>query len=580
MKRIAQALLLSVVALQPAFVSAQDAAAAVLQYHPRHHPQLDRHGMVASQEAVASRIGAGVLADGGNAVDAAVAVGFAMAVTLPYAGNIGGGGFMLVYLAEEDRTIAIDYREKAPITATRDMFLDENGNADPQKSRFSHLAAGVPGTVAGFWLAHQKFGRLPWKDLVMPAVNLARDGIVVSFDFAENIADSEQMLTADAASLAYFFREDGQPYVPGECFVQTDLADSLEQIAIQGADAFYKGDIAGKISAEMKLHGGLVDLQSLAEYAPVIREPVAGRYRGFDIVSMPPPSSGGIHIIQMLNILEQFPVAELGPGSADNIHLMAEVAKLAFADRSKHLGDTDFISVPTDWLISKSYAHKLALVIDMASARPSTDIAPGVVAVPESNDTTHFSIMDADGNVVANTYTLNFSYGSGISVAGAGFLLNNEMDDFVSKPGVPNAYGLLGDDANAIAADKRPLSSMTPTIVFKDGKPFLATGSMGGGRIISSVLQMLVNVIDHRMNIADAASVPRMHHQWYPDVLELESGFSPDTIRELERRGHDVRVTGSMGSLQSVSHRDVSYRGWADPRQPSAASVGQERVPQ
>ena len=564
--------------LQPYAVHAQASDGAIIRYNARHHPEIDAQGMVASQNRVASRVGARILADGGNAIDAAVAVGFALAVTLPRAGNIGGGGLMLAYIAEDDRTIAIDYRERAPLNATRDMFLDANGDADANRSRYSHLAVAVPGTVAGLSLAHRSYGRLPWKSVVMPAVELARDGITISHDLATNLATRRERLTAHAATRRYFFKDGGVPYQPGERLVQAELAESLLLIAEQGPDAFYRGDIARKISAEMKSAGGLIDMASLRAYEATIREPVTGTYRGFDIVSMPPSSSGGIHIIQMLNILENFPVAELGPGSADNVHLLTEVTKLAYADRSKHLGDMDFYDVPAEWLMSKSYAKQLAAGIDLQKARPSTDIGPGVAPLPESVDTTHFSVMDADGNVVSNTYTLNFSYGTGISVAG--FLLNNEMDDFVSKPGVPNAFGLLGGEANSIEPDKRPLSSMTPTIVFKDGSPFLATGSPGGSRIITTVLQMLVNVIDHGMNIGDAASVPRMHHQWYPDILKLESGFSVDTIRELERRGHTVNAAKAMGSLQSVAYREGGFRGWSDPRRPSAGVAGPAAVSQ
>ena len=553
---------------------AQTNDSAVIRYNARHHPVFDANGMVASQNATASRIGAEVLAEGGNAVDAAIAVGFALAVTLPRAGNIGGGGFMLAYLAEDDESVAIDYREKAPPAATRDMFLDANGDADSQKSRFSHLAVGVPGTVAGLYEAHQRYGTLPWKRLVMPAVELARDGIVVSYDLSSNLSRRAERLQGNAASAKYFYKPNGDSYAPGERLVQSDLADTLAAIADNGADAFYRGKIARLIEKEMKANGGLVDREALEAYQVSIREPLNGSYRGFDIVAMPPSSSGGVHVIQMLNVLEQFPMSELGHGSADQLHLLAEVCKLAFADRSEHLGDMDFYDVPVEWLTSKSYARELAASIDVGRARPATEIAPGIKPAPESMDTTHFSVMDAEGNAVANTFTLNFSYGTGISVPGAGFLLNNEMDDFVSKPGVPNAFGLLGGDANAVEAGKRPLSSMTPTIVFSDGKPFLVTGSPGGSRIITAVLQMLVNVIDNGMNIADAASVQRMHHQWYPDTLFLESGFSPETIDELERRGHVIRESRSSGSLQSTARRDGVFRGYSDPRRPGAGAAG------
>jgi gamma-glutamyltranspeptidase/glutathione hydrolase len=386
---------------------------------------------------------------------------------------------------------------------------------------------------------------------------------------------SKDRLSRDTSTLEYFFKAGGETYQPGELFVQADLAWSLTQIAEHGPDAFYRGAIAEKIIAEMAQGGGLVDAASLAAYKPVVRAPVRGTYRGYDIVSMPPSSSGGVHVIQVLNILEHFPVRELGAESADNVHLLAEVAKLAYADRSKHLGDLDFYDVPIDWLTSKDYARKLASGIDMQKARLSEEIAPGVAPAKESIDTTHFSVIDRDGNMVANTYTLNLSFGSGMSVDGAGFLLNNEMDDFSAKPGEPNAFGMLGDAANAIEAGKRPLSSMTPTMVFKDGKPVMATGSPGGSRIIMAVLQMVVNVIDHEMNIAVAASAPRMHHQWLPDVIQLESGFSPDTIRELERRGHTIRSAAfTIGNVNSVGRQDGYFLGAADPRRPGGGAVG------
>lgn len=551
----------------------------IICYRNLQHPVLGASGMVAAQNRLSAEVGAQVLADGGNAVDAAIATGFSLAVTLPRAGNLGGGGFMLIHDANSGENVAIDYREMAPQGATRDMYLDENGNVDSNRARFSHLAAGVPGTVAGFYYAHQKFGRLSWQRLLQPAIAQARDGIIVSYDFATLLKRRQSSLCRDEAACGYFFKQDGVPYEAGELFVQKDLAGTLQLIAEQGPDAFYKGKIAEQIIAEMQRGDGLIDAPSLAAYRPVARSAVHGTYRGYDIVTMPPPSSGGIHVLQMLNILEHFPVARLGAGSADNIHLLAEVARLAYADRSKHLGDPDYYDVPVDWLTSKAYAEELAATIDLGQARDSEDIAPGVAPLSESDDTTHFSVIDIDGNVVANTYTLNFSFGSGIAVAGAGFLLNNEMDDFSAKAGVPNAYGLLGGDANAVAAGKRPLSSMTPTIVFADGEPWFATGTPGGSRIITSVLQMIVNMIDHRMNLAAATAAPRMHHQWYPDVLQLESGFSPDTIRLLQQRGHTVADSRySMGSLQSVGKVDGVFRGASDPRKPNGGSVGPEQI--
>jgi gamma-glutamyltranspeptidase/glutathione hydrolase len=553
---------------------AQTQGAGAIRYGDVRHPVRDREGMVVSSNIMASEVGARILADGGNAVDAAVAVGFALAVVRPRAGNIGGGGFMLVYSADDGETIAIDYREAAPLRASRDMFLDEQGNVDAHRARFSLLSSGVPGTVAGFHLAHEKHGRLSWKKLLVPAIELASEGFRVSYDMSRALERSRERLGRDTSTLEYFFKTDGKSYQPGDRFVQADLAWSLSQIAENGPDAFYRGEIASKIVAEMEKGDGLVDAESLAAYQPVIRDPVRGTYRGYDIVSMPPSSSGGVHVIQMLNILENFPIRDFGAESADNVHLLVEVAKLAYADRSRHLGDLDFYDVPMDWLMSKDYAKELAAGIDIQKARPSEEITPGVAPAKESVDTTHFSVIDSDGNMVSNTYTLNFSFGSGFSIDGTGFLLNNEMDDFSSKPGTPNAFGLAGGTANSIQAGKRPLSSMTPTMVFKDGLPVIATGSPGGGRIIMAVLQMIVNVIDHQMNIGVASSAPRMHHQWLPDILQLESGFSPDTIRELQRRGHTIRGGRTIGNINSVSREDDYFLGAADPRRPGGGSAG------
>ncbi len=554
-------------------------AQGIISYRSVHHPVYSKTGMVAAQNGTAAQIGAQVLAEGGNAVDAAVAVGFALAVIVPRAGNIGGGGFMLVHDAESGETTAIDYRETAPLKATRDMYLDADGNADPQLSRFSHKASGVPGTVAGLYEAHKRFGRMPWKRLVQPAAELARDGIIVSKDLATMLDNARERLCRQKTACEYFYRDGAYAYDFGDIFFQTDLAKTLQLIANQGADAFYRGEIADKIVAEMEAGGGLIDHESLAAYEPVMRKPLRGQYRGYEIVTMPPPSSGGVALVQMLNILEHFPVAELGAGSADKVHLLAEVLRLAYADRSKHLGDADFHPVPVDWLISEDYAQALAGTIDMERARPSADVVPGKAPPLESMETTHYSIIDVDGNVVSNTYTLNLTFGSGIAVAGAGFLLNNEMDDFVSKPGVPNAYGLLGSEANAVEAGKRPLSSMMPTIVFRDGEPWFATGSPGGSRIISTVLQFVVNVIDHGMNIADAVHFPLVHHQWLPDRLSVEAGIGPDTARLLEQRGHEVRVIGTMYSgTQTVAYDDGLFLGASDPRRPNAASVAPKTI--
>ena len=545
----------------------------ILRYEATHHPVVGSGGMVVSQRAVASQIGADILAAGGNAVDAAVAVGFALAVNLPRAGNLGGGGFMLVYLAEGDRTIAIDYREKAPRAAHRDMFLDAEGNVDSALSRFSHRSAGVPGTVAGLTHALDRYGTMSLSRVLAPAIELAQKGITVSYDFASAMASRRAMLERTPVTRATFLKRDGSLYAAGEVFKQPQLATTLRRIADEGADAFYRGAIADLIVADMAANGGLITREDLVDYRATEREPLRGTYQGYTIVTMPPPSSGGAHIIQMLNILEHFPLRKYGLNSAASLHVMAETMRLAYADRSRHMGDSDFYDVPLDWLTSKAYARQLAESIDESRARPSTEVAPGNAVPPESPDTTHYSVIDRDGNAVANTYTLNFSFGSGITVDGAGFLLNNEMDDFSAKPGVPNAFGLLGGVANAIEPGKRPLSSMTPTMVFRDGRPFLVTGSPGGSRIITTVLQHILNVVTHGRNVASAAHAPRVHHQWFPDRLQHEPGISPDTLDKLRDLGHQLEQTGTMGSLQAIVWNGSQYQATSDPRRPGAGAV-------
>ena len=551
---------------------AQDAA--ILSARDIFHPVLAPNGMVASQEATATRVGVDILKQGGNAVDAAVAVGFALAVTLPRAGNLGGGGFMLIHDAAGNETVALDYREMAPAAASRDMYLDADGNVDKQKARFSHHSVGVPGTVAGLALAQELYGGMPLARVIAPAIALARDGIAVSEDLAASLASRRKRLAQWPASAAIFYKPDGGLYAPGERLVQADLARSLELIATQGPSAFYEGEIGERIAAEMAAHGGPITLADLQAYEPVTREPVRGRYRDVEIASMPPPSSGGIHIVQILNLLERWPIGALGHNSADTIHLMAEAMKLAYADRSEHLGDPGFWRVPTQGLTSKAYAAELARLIDGKRARSAGEIGPADPMPFESNETTHFSVMDNRGNVVSNTYTLNFSYGTGITAAGTGILLNNEMDDFSAKPGVPNAYGLIGGEANAVGPRKRPLSSMSPTIVFKDGAPWLATGSPGGSRIITTVLQIVMNVVDHQMNIAAATAAPRIHHQWLPDELRVETGLSPDTVRLLEDLGHKVVVKNAMGSTQSIMRAEIGFLGASDPRRRGALTMG------
>ncbi|MEJ1995698.1 MAG: gamma-glutamyltransferase [Limibacillus sp.] len=558
--------------LLPQIAAAQEQA--ILSYLDRFHPVRAQNGMVATQEAIASEVGLSILQQGGNAVDAAVAIGFALAVTLPRAGNLGGGGFMIIHDAETGETVALDYREMAPAAASRDMYLAEDGAVDPTASRFSHRASGVPGTVAGLLAALERYGSLPRGAVIEPAIALAEEGFEVSQALSDSLKASEGRLSLFPAAREVFFKGEDDYYEPGDILRQPDLARSLRLIVEAGPSAFYQGPIAVKIAEEMERNGGLITLEDLEAYRPVFREPVKGSYRGYDIASMPPPSSGGAHLIQILNLLEDYPLAEMGHNSALSVHIMAEAMRLAYADRSLHLGDSDFVPVPLSGLTSKAYADELRPKIDSYRATPSSQVNPGNPAPYESNQTTHFSVMDAKGNAVANTYTINFSYGSGIMAEGTGILLNNEMDDFSAKPGVPNAYGLIGGEANAIEAGKRPLSSMTPTIVFKEGEPFLVTGSPGGSRIITTTLQIILNVVDHGMNIAEATAAPRVHHQWLPDELRVEEGMSPDTLALLRARGHEIAVKNAMGSTQSILKTEEGLTGASDPRSPGALTLG------
>ena len=543
----------------------------IVEYNSINHPVIDDKGMVVSQRMIASEVGAQILKKGGNAVDAAVATGLALAVVLPRAGNLGGGGFMVVYLKEEDKTIAIDYREKAPSAATRDLFLDENGDYDRKKAQFSLLSAGVPGSVAGFHHALTKYGTLSWQEVLEPAIRLAEEGFVIPHDLANTLASKRyrERLSSNPAAAKVFFKEDKGLYSAGEILIQTDLASTLKELSRNGPDAFYAGNIAQLIVEEMERNGGLITLEDLKNYNVAERQPLIGSYKGYEIVSMPPSSSGGTHLIQMLNMLEEFPIKEMGFGSADTIHILAEVMKRAYADRSKYLGDSDFYKVPSS-LTSKKYAISLNKDISLDKVTPSEDISPGDPYPYESPDTTHFSVMDRYGNAVSNTYTLNFSYGSGKMIPGTGMLINNEMDDFSSKPGTPNGYGLLGSEANAIEGNKRPLSSMTPTIIFKDQKPYMVFGSPGGSRIITTVLQVALNVMEHEMNIAQAVHSPRMHHQWLPEVLMLEQGFGSDTEKLLESKGYRLYPSSTMGSVQAIIKEGNYFYGSADPRRPSA----------
>ncbi|MFC3337201.1 gamma-glutamyltransferase [Paracandidimonas soli] len=552
--------------------AAQAASAAYDYTLDVFHPVIGHRGMVASEQALASQIGLDILKSGGNAIDAAVGMGFALAVTLPNAGNLGGGGFMVVHDAASGQDITLDFREMAPSGASRNMYLDEQGNVVDGKSLYTHYAVGVPGTPVGLEYALQKWGTKPLTQVMAPAIALAENGFPVSETLATVLQREKTNMGKWPATTAIFWRN-GEPLKAGDLLVQKDLAQSLRLIAAEGSGAFYRGEIARKIAAEMAPYPGAITMADLNNYKLLLREPIRGTYRGYEIVTMPPPSSGGIHLVQMLNMLERWPLAQWGHNSDQTIHHMTEVMKLAYADRSEYLGDPEFVRVPSKGLTSRAYADHLAAGITK-KARPASDIKPGKPMPYESDQTTHFSVMDSQGNAVAVTYTLNTNFGSGIVAAGTGILLNNEMDDFAAKPGVANAYGLVGGDANAVQPGKRPLSSMTPTMVLKDGKPFLITGSPGGSRIITTVLQTIVNTIDFRMNPAEAASATRFHHQWTPDELQVEKGLNIDTRTLLVKRGHNVATKASMGRTQTIMAHDGVLRGYSDPRNPDGKTLG------
>lgn len=549
------------------------ALSETMSYYDIHHPVIGRNGMVVSQSALASDIGADILRQGGNAVDAAVAVGFALAVTLPRAGNLAGGGFMLVHLADENKTLAINYRETAPKAAHRDLFLDENGQVDHEKSLQTFAASGVPGTVAGFDYALKHYGTMSLAQVIVPAIKLAQQGILIDDDMIRIMKKELPNLQANAETCRVFLAQNCQLPQVGETLKQPDLAKTLSHIAQHGKAGFYQGDIAKQIVAHMESGNGLITMEDLASYK-VEEEPlIRGTYKDYEIVTMPPPSSGGVHLIQMMNMLEQIPMHSVAQGSANLLHLQAEISKRAYADRSKFLGDPEFVQVPLSGLLSKTYAKQLAADISLEKVTSSKAIAPGKPQAYESPDTTHFSVMDNQGNVVSNTYTLNHYYGSSITIPGTGMLMNNTMDDFTAKVGVANSYGLVGGQANSVAGKKQPLSSMTPTIVFKAGKPFLATGTPGGSKIITSVFQQLVNILHYDMNVSEATNAPRIHHQWQPDILYVEQGISPDTLAILSEKGYQIELTRSLGSLQSIMLKNGVFYGAADPRRPNAKAV-------
>jgi gamma-glutamyltranspeptidase / glutathione hydrolase len=533
------------------------------------------HGMVVAQEKMGARIGADILRRGGNAVDAAVATGFAMAVTYPPAGNIGGGGFMVIHMRDHDEDVAIDYREAAAAATTPQIFLGSDGRPDAAKSRDSALGIGVPGTVAGLALALEKYGsgKFTLAELLQPAIKLALDGYVVTDNFADSLPAWHKRIVRWPSSAKLFSRDDGTPLKEGDRFVQPDLAATLEAIAAQGPRGFYEGPVAERLVKAVDDAGGILTLQDLKSYAAVIRAPVRGTYRGYDVVSMPQPSSGGVVLVEMLNILEDFPMADMKQGSPAALHLMIEAMKRAYADRARYLGDSA-TNTPIATLISKDYAEKQRATINPDRATPSNEVL-AVTSPREGSNTTHFSVVDSSGNAVSNTYTLNFPYGVGLVAEGTGVLLNNELDDFTAAPGASNAYGLVGYEANLPGPGKRPLSSMSPTIVLKGGQPVLVTGSPGGSRIISTVLQVIVNVLDYHMDVAAAVAAPRLHHQWQPDEVRIERGFPDDVLAALKAKGHQIVEPMGSTSANSIFVTSSGLEGAPDPRSRGSEAAGQ-----
>lgn len=569
---------IAILAFGLAPAAAQDARRA---YVP---PALDtvhavsaEHGMVVAQEKISAHVGADILRRGGNAVDAAVATGFAMAVTYPRAGNIGGGGFMVIHSAERNEDITIDYRETAPAATTPQIFLGPDGKPDPAKSRDSALGVGVPGTVAGLALALEKYGsgNFTLAQLIEPAIALARDGFIVSDDIADSLPGWHRRIARWPSSARIFSRADGTSLGEGDRLVQSDLAETLSAVATQGPRGFYEGPVADKIAKALADAGGIMTSADLKAYQPVIRAPVRGTYRGYDIVSMPLPSSGGVVLVETLNILEGFQLADLKQGSPASLHLLIEAMKRAYADRARYLGDPAFVNAPIETLTAKNYAARLRAGISTQRATPSRQLASAPPAPREGTNTTHYSVVDASGNAVSNTTTLNFSYGVGLVAEGTGVLLNNELDDFTAAVGASNAYGLVGFEANLPGAGKRPLSSMSPTIVLRDDKPVLVTGSPGGSRIISSVLQVIVNVLDYKMDVAAAVAAPRLHHQWLPDEVRVESGFPENVLSELKAMDHLIVEPMGQTSANSILVTANGPLGAPDPRTRGAEAAGQ-----
>jgi gamma-glutamyltranspeptidase / glutathione hydrolase len=535
-------------------------------------PVRSRHGMVVSAHRLASEIGINIMQRGGNAVDAAVAVGFALAVVFPEAGNIGGGGFMLIR-KHDGESVSIDFREKAPQAAQKAMFLDSTGNVI-DKSINGHLSVGVPGTVAGFCTALQKFGLMPLSEIIQPAIDLAQNGFLVDQHLENNLTEYADSLRPYPATVKSFFKN-GQVLIECDTLRQPDLALTLRRIQQNGADEFYQGETARLIVEEMHRGGGIITMEDLEEYEPILRKPLQGSYRGYEIVTMALPSSGGVCLLELLNLVEGFDLRAMGFHSSRSVHVMSEAMKRVYADRAEFLGDPDFVNVPVDLLISKQYANDRLKDIDTTKATPSNLIHHGDVQIHEGQHTTHYVVVDSNGTVVSTTYTLNDLFGSKVVVGGAGFFLNDEMDDFSVKPGVPNSYGLIGGDANAIEPKKRPLSSMVPTIVLKEKKPFMALGARGGSKIITSVFQTIVNVIDFDMNIQEAVDAPRFHHQWLPDEIVYERFcFPEDVIMALIENGYKLReVAPNLGKIEAL-YFDTEQKwiyGAPDPREEGVA---------
>ena len=544
---------------------------AIVRYDSIHHPVKARFGMAVSQNSIATRVGQQTLARGGNAVDAAISMGFALAVTLPRAGNLGGSGFMLVHMASENKTEAIDYRSVAPLAASVEKFTGADGELDWDRLTWGSTAAAVPGTVAGMHMAWQRYGSMDWKTLLQPAYQLAHEGFEVNHDLAEvlNLAADEFRVHARGSA---YLRQDGRPWVAGDTLVQPDLAWSIAQIMEHGAVAFYEGELAQRIVAAFEANGGLLSSADLAAYKARERAPVSTTYRGMKVISMPPVSSGGVTLLQMLNILENFDLRQYPQGSAKSLHLLAEVMKRAAANRRTFLGDPDFTGIPVDTYIGKELAEEMAKKIDMQHAASVKDIEPESIGDTEIRDTTHYSVMDRHGNAVSNTYTLGYSFGSGFVAEGTGILFDNQMRNFSYRAG--------SGHPNALAPGKRMLSTMTPTIVLdRDGKVFLVTGTPGGGRIINVILQVLVNVIDYQLNIAEASDRPRIHQGWQQQDLAIETGMNPEVIGILRNMGHEIDIQRTMGSTQSIVWREGVFEGSADPRRPNALALGLDRPP-